>query len=296
MLTDLLFVHALSPLHAGTGQGVDVIDLPIAREKATGIPYLPGSSIKGVLRDACQSTVRNVVFGPEAGVNASEHAGAAHFSDARLVLLPVRSAAGTFAYVTSPYLLERLARDAADAGLGNNFPKTKPSKTECFVYENTTLKIQIGKDAKEQRVVLEDLDLTPQNVPSATDTQVPSWNQWLDEHIFPGIGERLCIVHDDVMSYLLKTATEVVARIRLNNETKIVEAGALWYEESLPTESVLVSLLMCGKGRSNKHAMEAVEVHKTLMDLTDKARQFGGKATVGRGLCRLYLKSGRSKS
>ena len=31
----LLFVHALSPLHAGTGQGVGVVDLPIAREKAT---------------------------------------------------------------------------------------------------------------------------------------------------------------------------------------------------------------------------------------------------------------------
>ena len=31
----LLFVHALSPLHAGTGQGIGAIDLPIAREKAT---------------------------------------------------------------------------------------------------------------------------------------------------------------------------------------------------------------------------------------------------------------------
>ena len=41
----LLFLHALSPLHAGTGQGIGAIDLPIAREKATGIPYLPGSSL-----------------------------------------------------------------------------------------------------------------------------------------------------------------------------------------------------------------------------------------------------------
>ncbi|WP_298819062.1 RAMP superfamily CRISPR-associated protein [Chloroflexus sp.] len=49
--TYLYFLHALSPLHAGTGQGSGVIDLPIAREKATGIPYLPGSSVKGVLRD-----------------------------------------------------------------------------------------------------------------------------------------------------------------------------------------------------------------------------------------------------
>ena len=46
MLTKLLFIHALSPLHAGTGQGVGIIDQPIAREKATGIPFLPGSSSK----------------------------------------------------------------------------------------------------------------------------------------------------------------------------------------------------------------------------------------------------------
>ncbi len=45
-------LHALSPLHAGTGHSADVIDLPIARMKATGIPFVPGSSIKGTLRDA----------------------------------------------------------------------------------------------------------------------------------------------------------------------------------------------------------------------------------------------------
>lgn len=50
--TRLYFIHVLSPLHAGTGQGTGVIDLPIAREKATGIPYLPGSSVKGTLRDS----------------------------------------------------------------------------------------------------------------------------------------------------------------------------------------------------------------------------------------------------
>ena len=54
MKSRLVFVHAISPLHAGTGQGVGVIDLPVAREKATGLPYFPGSSLKGVLRDACE--------------------------------------------------------------------------------------------------------------------------------------------------------------------------------------------------------------------------------------------------
>jgi len=53
MTAQLTFVHALSPLHAGIGQGAGVIDLPIAREKATGIPFLPGSSLKGALKALC---------------------------------------------------------------------------------------------------------------------------------------------------------------------------------------------------------------------------------------------------
>ena len=71
----LLFIYAISPLHAGTGQGVGVIDLPIAREKATGIPFLPGSSVKGTLRDLCKDPKKEDVFGPET-TNADEFAGA----------------------------------------------------------------------------------------------------------------------------------------------------------------------------------------------------------------------------
>src|SRR5436190_24016746 len=115
MNAKLTFIHALSPLHAGTGQGVGVIDLPIAREKATNIPYLPGSSVKGSLRDEFNPvlsddealsrqkvTLQNQIFGPE----DASYAGAIQFTDQTLLCLPVRSLAGTFAYVTSPYILK----------------------------------------------------------------------------------------------------------------------------------------------------------------------------------------------
>ncbi len=136
MKPKLTFVHALSPLHAGTGQGVGVIDLPIAREKATGIPYLPGSSLKGTLRDRCtDEETRERVFGPDTN-RADEHAGAAHFSDQRLLLLPVRSLKGTFAWVTSPYLLQRLRRDASETGAVTGLPAEIPQPKnvgQCIV-------------------------------------------------------------------------------------------------------------------------------------------------------------------
>ena len=53
----LMFVHALTSLHAGTGQGVGVIDLPIARERATDLPLVPGSSLKGCLREKYRGEV-----------------------------------------------------------------------------------------------------------------------------------------------------------------------------------------------------------------------------------------------
>ena len=40
-------LQAVSPLHAGTGQSADIIDLPSARMKSTGIPLRDGIVAQG---------------------------------------------------------------------------------------------------------------------------------------------------------------------------------------------------------------------------------------------------------
>lgn len=282
----LLFLHALSPLHAGTGQGVGVIDLPIAREKATGLPYLPGSSLKGTLREhfTGDEALRVKVFGPDTA-SASEHAGSAQFSDQRLLLLPVRSLLGTFAWATSPYVLRRFARDAREteaSGVPDRVPEPQ-SGEHCVVVEQ-------GCALGEQQVVLEDLDLKPQRHALAT-----QWAAWLGERLFPDgtpeagnwramLSARFCLVHDDLLTYLLQTATEVIARVKLQEDAKTVKKGGLWYEEALPAETVLAGLVVATPVRAT-----ADEVFAALQGLAGRAMQFGGKATVGRGLCRLQL-------
>jgi|SRR5882724_2793494 len=120
MSARLTFIHALSPLHAGIGQGSGVIDLPIAREKATRIPFLPGSSLKGALRTQCTyhdetKEYSNKIFGPSDLLSESNNkASLIQITDQRLLLLPVRSLAGTFAWVTSPYVLQRFLRENED--------------------------------------------------------------------------------------------------------------------------------------------------------------------------------------
>ncbi|MFQ3582859.1 MAG: type III-B CRISPR module RAMP protein Cmr4 [Chloracidobacterium sp.] len=288
----LLLMHALSPLHAGTGQGVGVIDLPIAREKATGLPYVPGSSVKGVLREACMADDKgrhhvSQVFGPESE-QASDHAGTLHISDQRLLLLPVRSFAGTFAWTTSPYGLARFARDLTAVGgaLPGFIPSLPANSDQAWTTEATKL------CAQEKTVILEDLDLVAQ--PQAA---VNAWADWLGRALFPEsadwqawLRERLCVVGDDVFNFLAETATETTARIRLDDETKTVAEGALWYEEALPAESVLYGLAVAVPVK--KAELEADFIFTLLARLLEKPLQFGGKASVGRGLCQVRVADG----
>jgi CRISPR-associated protein Cmr4 len=51
MKQNLLYLFTRTPLHVGAGSAVGAIDQPIQRERHTGFPLIPGSSIKGVLRD-----------------------------------------------------------------------------------------------------------------------------------------------------------------------------------------------------------------------------------------------------
>jgi CRISPR-associated protein Cmr4 len=296
MQAKLYFVHAMTPLHAGTGQGVGVIDLPIAREKATGIPYLPGSSVKGVLRDASQSarsTETIAVFGPDTE-KASEHAGALQVTDARLLLLPVRSLRGTYAWVTSPLLLRRFQRDGEYAEKTVDLPVGIPVPKEpgaCLVSPDTEqarCAITEGSGA-ERMVYLEDLDLK-----AKADVDAGKWAEAIAGNTLGKETEwgklfraRFCIVHDDTLGFLMETATEVVARIKIQDATKTVQRGGLWYEEALPAESILVGIF--GAQAVEKSGAKPDTAFAHLKTLLKKPLQFGGNATVGRGICRVYL-------
>jgi CRISPR-associated protein Cmr4 len=92
------------------------VDLPVAREAATDYPVVPGSSLKGALlgfarqqssngQERMTEQVRHRIFGK------SDNAGGLLVSDARLLLLPVRSLSSAYKWITCPHLLERFDRD-----------------------------------------------------------------------------------------------------------------------------------------------------------------------------------------
>ncbi|HXF54792.1 MAG TPA: type III-B CRISPR module RAMP protein Cmr4 [Hyphomicrobiaceae bacterium] len=275
MKTKPFLVHALSPVHAGTGQAADVIDLPIARMKATGIPFVPGSSLKGVLRDARRrndAEKTEAVFGPSD--DPAAHAGALVVADARLLALPVRSFRGTFAWVTSPLLLALAKRDLAETAQELRVPSNgggaQVTEGSCLIHEG--------------RLYLEDIDLQV-----AISKEVTAWAQWLAPFASPSediFTKRFAVVDDDTMAFLWETATQVDARVRLNEETRTVARGAFWLEESLPPETLLISLLAADRSRRRGVAMTPEQVLDFVLP-GEEVHQLGGKATTGRGRCRL---------
>lgn len=287
MQTKLLFIQALSSLQPGTGQGVGVIDQPVSREKATGLPYLPGSTIKGVLRDCWE--LENIpdlekVFGQTTSADAP-YAGSVSLMDGRLLLLPVRSLAGVFAWVTSPFILNRLIRDCKMGNIQAGWPTAVPVPTNDNVMLTQTRVLKIAPQI--DKVILEDLqcDVAP------ADPLVDAWADWLAAAIQPtdpdwqsDFKKRFCIVSDDVLSYFSETGTEVTPRIRINDDTKTASGQALWYEESLPAETILISLVV-----AKKVMAETDTVFDGLSQIVETPVQFGGGATVGKGLCKLCL-------
>ncbi|RME27936.1 MAG: type III-B CRISPR module RAMP protein Cmr4 [Deltaproteobacteria bacterium] len=330
MQTRLVVVHALSPLHAGTGQGTGHIDLPVQRDRASRHPLLPGSSIKGCLRDRASGTPSipsrelAVLFGPdfaeESDTKAREReargrnrpdgaedkalpshfAAALRFSDARVVLFPVQSDRGTFAWVTCPYVLERLRRDVGPdlSGLTAKSRAPGPAADGQAAVASDSVLVSGGKKGEGGKVILDGLPFTS-TVPEGFDR----WAGDLASRVFPGtdaqavlwqgmLRRRLCIVDDDSFTWFVEQATEVRARIRINDATGTVTNGGLWYEECLPAETVLMGLVQHVPQKDSDIRLPHDRAWSVLSSLVDTPMQLGGKATVGHGLARVHLVGG----
>lgn len=297
MNTRIFHLHALSALHVGTGQGIGAVDLPIARSRATNLPLVPGSALKGVLRDEAKEKWHvseddiQALFGSQAD-KENIHAGAAAFGDAHLLLLPIRSFAGTVAFATCPFILQRYARDVR--GILPESPKVPALKDSASVPDNTVLRVS------GSQIALEDLDID-----SETGTEAKQWAEHIAAAVYPentanseAWREQLCqrfiILPDSTFSFLADTATEIRMRIRIDRETRIVKEGALWSEENLPAESVLYGILAIDKSRHSRNTKSADEL-SALIPAGETQIQIGGKHTVGRGLCRLVLSDDLTK-
>ena len=287
-----IFFKAVSGIHAGTGTDLGLVDLPIARERHSGLPKIESSGVKGCIRDVFEQIdglpgdFVTVAFGPED--DGDKHAGSIAFTDARLLLFPVRSAKGIFAYATCPYIINRLKEDFALAAVD----------VSDFVPNGETAQVSSDKllIPKANKAVLEEYTIEATKTPYAAKLAV-TIAEWLKLENAQYIKDNLIILSDDDFTDFAKNNTEVITRIKIDNETGTVANGALFTEELLPSETVLYSLVMTSKifldreMRKSSPTVEAARADEggylldTISEKMPKFVQIGGDATIGKGLC-----------
>jgi CRISPR-associated protein Cmr4 len=302
----MLYFYVETPLHAGSGSSVGLVDLPIQRERVTHYPLVQATGIKGKLRAEARDKLKSdpqaaekirIVFGPDDN-SANDHAGAISPSDARLLLFPVRSLVGVFAYTTSRSLLARFKRDLDAAQQSANATwalDNVPDDGSAWTVDNHSVV------ANKTTVVLEEFSFTARQ-----HNDVGVIADWLANNALPQTSEyaffrervktNFVILPDDDFRDFTQFATEVVARIRIDQESKTVAQGALWTEEHLPSDTLLYAPLHATRPRTDTNLFNDTDNKPSADKIIDFIKaldlnriQLGGDETVGRGIVKLHI-------
>ena len=318
-----LFFICETPLHAGSGSDLGIVDLPIQREKHTGFPKIEGSSLKGAIREAVEGVfikkaiteeekliAKNrkneivfALFGPE-DVGNDAHMGAIGFTDARLLLFPVKSMKGVFAWITCPKVLQQFERDMQIVNPNfklNNIP-SNPNGGTCYLLNTNSSTIIVAAD--EKSVLLEEYAFKVQDVKTINVIENQNINpgemnlhSWLayytSKEVFfqDKMVEDIIILSNDDFKDFVNLSTEVITRTKINNDTGTVQPGALFTEEFLPAESVMYTLVMASpifkKDKGNLDTAESVM--SAFTENLPNVMQIGGNTTLGKGIVRTKI-------
>jgi len=278
MNTHLLYIFTRTPIHVGAGSSVGPVDLPVQRERHTGYPIIPGSSIKGVLRD---------LYGKNNGDKDTEDlfggqnsAGKFSISEARVLTFPVRSAKGAFAFVTCPLALTRFSREAGS----QNFPQV-PEEPEgemsCYAGD----KVKIAKNNSEG-VVLEEYRFSVKNsFPKEWENKLLDLMK--DDPVW-SVGEgRFVLLRNEDFSYFVRNTCEVAQHVAIDPQTGTSKSGALFNIETVPSETMFYATvtLLPRKGADVQNIGEKISAFIEKNPLI----QFGGDSTTGLGFCSVKL-------
>ncbi|GGN27611.1 MULTISPECIES: type III-B CRISPR module RAMP protein Cmr4 [Marinomonas] len=276
-------------LHCGSGQSVGIVDQPIARDRATHLPLVPGSTVRGVLRahiSQQNDELTNTLFGYQKPDSEPSSAGALSITDAHLLLLPVRTVYGILAYATCPFILQRYKKDL------------KLDLTIPTIADDQALYPNDNPNHQGNLMVLEDLDLT---VKDKACEHTQKWAEHIAQTLYTkgspdynDMSKRIIVLPDTVFSFLAETATEIRTRIRIDQNTGVVDGGALWTEESLPAESVLWGVYSVDKTRLQDQNSDKLDKLNGIIN--DKPLlQMGGNMGTGNGLVQFIAQSSKGE-
>ena len=287
MTTRILYLFTRTPLHVGAGSSVGAIDQPVIRERHTGFPVVPASSLKGTFADEWTDGTKRTeegkwLFGSD-DANA-QCAGSILFTEARLLAFPIRSAKGGHAWITCPSLMQKARRDgviALDA-------PAEPIEDQAIFKTNGPLALPTAQGGTPQ-IVLEDYCFSAMGTyPSELANALAGL---VADDVFKSIAERLVIVGNGTMSHFATTACEVAQHVRISDETGTAEGTGLFNQENVPADTLFYAPLHFLPERKNGQRKEDAAAEEFAAKLAAKSHlfQFGGDASTGLGFCTVTL-------
>lgn len=293
-LNSVVIMYGITPCHAGSGSSMGVVDLPIQRERHTNWPMIQASGVKGAFRanfEKYKNTLSETqkqkikefdkltdsIFGSDKdGSDGSGFAGSVSISDAKILAYPMRSNVAPFVWMTSPSVLKRFIKDLMF---------TEKCEKNCA----EILNFQIEKDKYiclsgniQGSIILEDYELLEGKL--NTSEKISSLlNQYLKE------ADRLVIVPDEVFNYGVTDCTQIMAQIKIDSATGTTQQGSLRYQEELPSDTIMYSVILWGDSKNNlEDKLKAETIKNFVCDTVIKKHiQIAGDETCGRGIFEL---------
>lgn len=325
-----LFLICETQLHAGSGDDLGIVDLPIQRERHTSFPKIEASSFKGAVREALENPNKKLVtfqnekeefdnekyedyqtkihrifgydeksdkgttaFKGDNGLNP-DFAGCISFSDARLLLFPVKSMKGIFAWITCPRVLQQFEKDMKLTEGNESFEITNiPNEIE----DGEAYLVGISTNTKigTKNIVLEEYAFEIKN-PSLGTIGDKSLGEWISDKLFNDqplwkekVKKDIIILSNNDFKDFVNLSTEVITRTKIDNYTGTVANGQLFTEEYLPSESILYTLVLTAPELTKAPSKLSVEEVESFFETSinnQEIIQVGGNSTLGKGLIR----------
>lgn len=343
---ELMLMRVVTPVHVGSGNELGLIDLPIQREGHTNYPKFESSSLKGAVRQALEenaakkedvfnihnlfgfdSASLNYYIDPDGNVQqcgedvekafnkakkTDQFAGCMGFTDGKILLFPVPSAKGVFAYITCKAVLERFFEECVFSGISieHEIPVLKKQNAVWYVSDDSEGQYTCTVNLDDNNIVLEEYTYRKYNQENGNDCikRIAEIIACGKEAYYKHLIEKMVIIPDDDFRDFVSFHTEVITRTKINNITGTVEKGALFTEEYLPSQTVLycsvlytvsfVMFLPNGKADAdNKKLLESAYTAEKVKDIFSALRekisimQIGAGSSIGKGIIQVTYTS-----
>lgn len=291
MNTKLMTIFTRTPLHVGCGSSVGAVDQPVARERHTGFPVIPGSALKGVLADQwldrsdpehpVRSEEGKDIFG-EDDVSVKAKAGKVLVGDSKLLAFPVRSAKGCFAWITCPMALARFDRDTFSRF---SVSVSDPGEGAVFVAPGSDVVLSRTVQGTEKKdVVFEEYAFSAVEDECVGKLAETFGHLCADQVWKDLLVKKLAVVDDETFAYFAKNACEIAQHNRISDVTNTVDGTGFFNQENVPSETLFYALLSSEDG-------DLLEKKFASKIRAEGILQIGADVTTGLGWCSTFISS-----